>query len=154
MRLKNRKPIFLLLILGISAVLSSFAPKFGGEGYQIFVNSKLVLESFGKDMNTVKTISLNEFPESSLLTVRYYHCGKIGKNRVVTIRDSRQQVLKEWRYDDATEAVSGMKCGVTEIARLQKGNSDLFLYYASSELPNGRLLAEINVHAPSARTRP
>lgn len=154
MRLKNRKPILLLLILGISAVLSSFTPKFGGEGYQIFVNSKMVLESFGKDMNTVKSISLNGFPENSLLTVRYYHCGKIGKNRVVAIKDSRQQVLKEWRYDDATEVVSGMKCGVRDIIQLQKGNTDLFLYYTSSELPNGRLLAEINMNVSSGRARP
>lgn len=140
-------PVAICILAICFSFLSSFSLKFGGEGYQIFVNSKMVLESFGKDMNTVKSISLNGFPENSLLTVRYYHCGKIGKNRVVAIKDNRQQVLKEWRYDDATEVVSGMKCGVRDIIQLKKGNTDLFLYYTSSELPNGRLLAEINMNA-------
>jgi hypothetical protein len=153
MRSNNKKPLLLLVVIGLVTMLSSFAPRFGGEGYQIFVNSKLVLERFGKDMDVIQTLKLDQYAAGSQLTVRYYHCGKIGKGRTITLKDDNMHVLKQWKYNDVNEPVAGMHCNVKDIMSLETGARNLKLYYASSELPEGRLLASIQVNA-TAKARP
>ena len=64
---------------------------------------------------------------------------------MLTIKDSDNKILKEWKFADVSEASASMKCGVKEIFSLQiKNNTKLNLYYTSSELPKGRMLATIN----------
>lgn len=129
--------------------LASFTVKPGGEGFQIYINNKLAVEKFGNQLNTVSTIQLSPGINSGQLTVKYYHCGRTGKNRSITIRDGQNRVLKEWRYADASTANfsssdPSMSCEVSDILSLQKKNhGKLNLYYSSSELPGGRLLAII-----------
>jgi len=143
----------LLLLAGFIATLSSFAPKFGGEGYQIFINSKMVLERYGQEMNTVQTLQLDQYPAGSQLTVRYYHCGKVGKDRTITIKDDKNTVLKQWKYADVAEPVAGISCSMKDIFSLQTSTSNMHLYYASSELPKGRLLANIEVNSTAKAVR-
>jgi hypothetical protein len=85
--------------------------------------------------------------------VKYYHCGQVGKNRVITVKDSENKILKEWRFADATASVAGpveMTCKVKDIAGLYKGKEiALKLFYTSSELPKGRLLTNIIVENSS-----
>ena len=150
---KNWAVAGLLVIFSLS--LFSFISPAGGEGFEIYLNNKLVLQKFGNEMDKVQTISLDENSLNGELSVRYHHCGKVGKNRVLTIKDADNKILKEWKFSDVSEASGSMKCGVKEIFSLNlKNNTKLNLYYSSSELPKGRILATINAHAGSKTTQP
>ena len=143
-------------LLAISSLyLFSFISPSGGEGFQIYLNNELVLQKFGNDMDKVQTINLDEKSLNGELSVKYHHCGKVGKDRVLTIKDLDNKNLKEWKFADVSEASASMKCGVKEIFSLKiKNNTKLNLYYTSSELPKGRMLATITATAGSKITAP
>jgi len=129
--------------IAFCALLLSFstAPS-GGEGFEIYLNNKVVLQQFGSNMDKIKTVSLEQASPDDLLAIVYHHCGKWGKNRVVTIKDENDNTLKKWNFKDEG---ARMTCKVKDILGLQRENkSALKLYYSSSELPEGRQLVAIN----------
>ena len=131
-------------LVAIAATLLSFSPKPGGEGFEISLNSKVMIQRYGSDINAVNSLQLNQSAASDQLTIKYHHCGRVGKNRIVTIKDGQNNVLKEFRYADAATPVAAMAVPVKDILSLKKGNANtLKLYYSSSELPNGRLLTTL-----------
>ena len=128
----------------IGATLLSFSPKPGGEGFEIFLNNKVLIQRFGSDINTVNSLQLNQSISNDQLTIKYHHCGKVGKRRIITIRDGQNNMLKEFRYADVPTPVAAMSLPVKDILSLKKGNvNSLKLFYSSSELPNGRMLTTI-----------
>lgn len=132
------------MLLITTAALLSFSPKFGGEGFEILLDGKVVLQQFGKDINNVKNLQLNANSPNDKLTIKYYHCGRVGKNRTVTIKDGQDKLLKEWRFRDAATPVSDMSCHVKDILDLQSKNNKIFkIFYSSTELPNGRQLVSV-----------
>ena len=151
--MNNKKPIVMIALLAFCATLFSFAPKFGGEGFQVYVDNKLVLERYGKEIDIVKTLTLDDYAANGQITVKYYHCGRISKGRVITIKDDQKNVLKQWKFTDVAEATPAMNCSVKEIIGLRKNinSNTMNLYYASSELPGGRLLAAIQVSNATAK---
>jgi hypothetical protein len=138
-----------MAVLSAVAALFSFSTT-GGEGFEVFLDKKLILQQFGKQMDNVKTIKLDQSFSEQQLVVKYHHCGQVGKNRSITIRDSKNKVLKEWKYANTNAANmvlsdAAMKCRVKDIVGLQKSNPGILnLYYYSSELPKGRLLLSIS----------
>ncbi|WP_276503474.1 hypothetical protein [Terrimonas pollutisoli] len=141
---KTKKLLQAAGILAISATIFSFSSGAGGEGFEIYLNNKVVLQQFGNEMKVVKTLRLDQSNENDELSVRYHHCGKVGKNRVITIKDGNDNVLKQWKFTDASSAAASMTCKVKDILALQKGkDKTIKLYYASTELPQGRQLASI-----------
>ena len=150
----NYQPALLLVLLAtLSCVLFSFSLRtaeaiflnknnFGGEGFEVYLNDKLVLQQYGKNMDNVKSLQLDQSVSNGQLAIRYYHCGQPGKGRVVTIKDENNVVLKEWRFGDAKDAAAKVCCNVKDILALPKlkAGKKVNLYYASAELPNGRLL--------------
>ena len=135
-------------LVAVSAILFSFSPTPGGEGFEIYLNNKVVIQQFGSDIKNQKSLELNPSSPNDKLTVKYHHCGRVGKNRVVTIKDAQNNVLKEFRYADAATPVSAMSVPVKDILALKKASSNtLRLYYTSSELPKGRMLVNITTAA-------
>jgi hypothetical protein len=134
-----------MVLVALCAALFSFAPKPGGEGFEIYLDNKLVLQQFGNEMNAVKNLQVPQSAVNGQLTIKYHHCGRVGKNRIVTIKDEENKILKEWRFTDAAVPVAAMSCNVKDIMNLKKGNSGntFRLYYSSSELPKGRMLASV-----------
>ena len=131
-------------LVAIAATLLSFSPRPGGEGFEISLNNKVLIQRYGSDINTVNSLQLNPAASNDKLIVKYHHCGRVGKNRVITIRDGQNNLLKEFRYADASAPVAAMSLPVKDILNLKKGNANTVkLYYASTELPNGRLLTSI-----------
>ena len=137
-------------LLAICAAMSSFSPKPGGEGFEIYLGNKLLTQQFGSKINDVKSLQLSQSSYNDELTIKYYHCGKAGKNRSVTIKDGQNNVLKVFHFSDAAAPVAAMTVKVKDILNLtagpngKKGNNiTLKLYYSSTELPGGRLLASI-----------
>lgn len=134
-----------MMLVAIGATLLSFSPKPGGEGFEISLNNKVLIQRYGSDINAVNNLQLNQSASNDQLTVKYHHCGKVGKNRIITIRDGQNNLLKEFRYADVSTPVAAMSLPVKDILSLKKGNANtLKMYYSSTELPNGRLLATIN----------
>jgi hypothetical protein len=133
------------LALTLCAILFSFTVPFGGEGYEIYVGDKLVLQRFGDNMNKAHTLVLEGADTDAQLTIKYHHCGRVGKDRRVTIKDANDKILKDWKFDDVSYAYGPMDCRIKDIASLQNINTPgkLFLYYYSSELPKGRLLTSV-----------
>ena len=160
----NYQPAALfVLLIALSGILFSFSVKtaetffsnksnFGGEGFEVYLNNKLVLQQYGKEMNTVKSLQLDQSASNGELAIRYYHCGKPGKSRVVTIKDDQNVVLKEWKFGDAKDASAKVCCNVKDILALPKlkAGKKVNLYYAASELPNGRLLVTLTTISKSA----
>ncbi|MDP4262914.1 MAG: hypothetical protein Q8941_10310 [Bacteroidota bacterium] len=139
-----------VIILGaFFTTFFSFYVKPGGEGFEIYLNNKMVLQQFGSQQNPVQSIQLDQSFSNSQLSVKYFHCGRAGTNRSITIRDGQNKVLKEWKFADVSNAAvsvsnPAMTCKVSDILSLQKTNpGKLNLYYSSSELPKGRLLATL-----------
>lgn len=144
-----------LAILAICTALFSFTSKpgiaygkpiatAGGEGFEIYLNDKLLVQRFNSDVKKAYTMNLASVSVTDQLIIKYHHCGKVGKNRIVTIKDDQNNILKEFKYTDVTTAVSAISVPVKDIIGLKKGNVVLKLYYSSTELPNGRMLAAIN----------
>jgi hypothetical protein len=142
---------FTLALASLS--LSSYTSPAGGECFEIYQDSKLVLQRCGKDIEKVQTISLSNTANSEL-TVKYFHCGQAGKDRVLALKTSDGKLLKEWKFTNTSENNFAMKCGVKEILSVKVSNqSNLKLYYTSAEKPEGKLLAIINT-AGSKTTAP
>lgn len=137
--------IFSALAIAFCAALFSFSPKPGGEGFEIYLNNKLVLQQFGNEMNKVKTISIDPAHSKARLAVKFYHCGQAGKNRTLVVKNSDNKVLKQWAFENTSKNDWAMNCGVKEILDLQKmADKKLYLYYSSSELSKERLLVAIS----------
>ena len=133
-----------MTLIVMCATLFSFSPKPGGEGFEIYLNNKVVLQQYGSEMNSIKNLQLDQNSYNDQLTIKYYHCGKVGKNRIITIKDGQNKLLKEFRYADAATPVGAMALNVKDIMTLKKGNNiTVKLFYSSSELTNGRLLTSI-----------
>lgn len=145
----NFKPLIAIAILFSSfAILSSFSSLPGGEGFEIFLNNKLVIQQFGTKMNDIKSISLSQASAGDQVSIKYYHCGRIGKNRTVYIKSRSNATLKEWKYKDASKPVAAMNFTVNEVLQLRKNSNGLLgIYYSSSELPEGRLLAKVDINS-------
>lgn len=130
-------------LVAICAVLFSFSPKPGGEGFEIYLNNKVMIQKFGSEINSVQSLHLDQSLSAAQITIKYHHCGKVGKNRIITIKDGQNKILKEFRYTDAATPVAAMSLNVKEILNLKTGNSTLKLFYMSSELTQERLLTKI-----------
>jgi len=138
-----------MTLVAIAAALLSFSPNFpkgagsGGEGFEISLNGKIIIQRYGNNLNDVGNLKLDQSSPNDKLTIKYHHCGRVGKNRIVTIKDGQNKLVKEWSFADTNEPLAPMSCYVKDIVNLKKDNSVLKLYYSSSELPKGRLLASI-----------
>lgn len=141
------KAFYAIALVTLSVTVSSFTEKSGGEGFEVYLNNRLLVQQFGTKMSTVHSIQLDQRFSGDQLVVKYYHCGQAGKNRVITIRDAQDKVLKQWKYPNnaassMASSEAGMSCPVKDILGLQKTNpGKLSLHYSSDQLPKGRLLA-------------
>jgi len=143
------------ILLMMAFTLFSFSTLPGGEGFEVYLNNKIIMQRFGNQLNSPQTIQLSDASANDEITIKYHHCGRVGKNRVLTVKDSQDKVLKEIRFADVNVPVSGMSCKVKDIISLKKGNNNILkLYYSSTELPNGRLLASIVTGSNRTAGRP
>jgi len=143
------------ILLMMAFTLFSFSTLPGGEGFEVYLNNKIIMQRFGNQLNSPQSIQLSDAAANDEITIKYHHCGRVGKNRVLTIKDNQDKVLKEIRFADVNVPVSGMSCKVKDIISLKKGNNNILkLYYSSTELPNGRLLASIVTGSNRTAGRP
>lgn len=132
-----------LLIL-VCAMLFSFSSKKGGDSFEIVLNGKRVLQQFVYASKGVQTVQLTQTSDNDKLDIFYNHCGQVGKNRYITIKNEKDQPIKVWKFADAADKNGAMSFKLKDILSLRKNKTDkLNLFYSSSELPAGRTLATI-----------
>jgi hypothetical protein len=132
------------LLIMVCASLFSFAPRRGGDSFEIVLNGKRVLQQFVYASKGVQTIQLTATSDNDKLDIYYNHCGQVGKNRYITVKNEKDQPIKVWKVADAVEKNGAMSFKLKDILSLRKNKTDkLNLFYSSSELPAGRTLATI-----------
>ena len=132
-----------IAIIATTALLSSFSTKPGGEGFEIYLNGKIWVQQYGSDMKSAKTLSLENTSADDQLTIKYHHCGKTGLNRVITIRDEKDNVLKAFRFENVSQPLAAMTIRLGDITGLNRNKGTLRLFYTSTELPKGRMLVSM-----------
>jgi len=132
----------LLILLGTT--LFSFSSERGGDSFEIVLNGKKVLQQFVYASKGVQTIQLTQTSDNDKLDIYYNHCGQVGKNRYVTIKNENDQPIKVFKFADAVDKNGAMSFKLKDILSLRKNKTDkLNVFYSSSELPSGRTLATI-----------
>lgn len=136
--------IRLLMLVVLSAALSSYSHAPGADSYKVYLNDKLLFQQYVTRDTTIPTINLGENPGSDLLTIYYDHCGQIGTKRTLTLVDGAE-VLKKWEYPDTKIVASaGMNCPVSDMKALQKSGKEISIVYASQELQKPLTLLTIS----------
>jgi hypothetical protein len=144
MKSHSRLIIARSLLILVGATLFSFSPKRGGDSFEIVLNGKRVLQQFVYASKGVQTIQLTQTSDNDKLDIYYNHCGQVGKNRYVTIKNEKDQPIKVWKFADAVDKNGAMSFKLKDILNLRKNKTDkLNVFYSSSELPSGRTLATI-----------
>ncbi|WPU98002.1 hypothetical protein SNE26_18410 [Mucilaginibacter sp. cycad4] len=133
--------LFTLITLSFAAF--GFTNKFGLDGYEIYLNNKLILKQYVNQPVSLRVLKLDKANESDELRIKYTHCRMKGPGtgRSLTLQDEKGNTLKKWAFADASDFA--MTIPVKELQQLEKknGNHELSLHYASRELPNGEMLA-------------
>ena len=120
----------------------SFTGKKGGDVFEIYLNGKQMLQQFVHADKSVKTLQLTSTNENDKIEVFYSHCGVMGKSRVLTIRNEKNELVKEIRFTDVAANRSLMGFYRKDIPASKTGRMNL--YYSSKELPTAKLLATIS----------
>jgi hypothetical protein len=127
----------------LSVIIFSFAPQPGGDTYKVFLDNKLITEQMVHVQSAIPAIPVSA--EQRELSVYYNHCGKLGNSRSLSILDERKKELKNWKF--ATNA--SMKICVAELMLFKK-NRTVKLVYTSTEIPDGILLASLQLAGTTA----
>ena len=109
----------------------------GADSYKILLGGKLLAEQFVHIQKAVPSLSLDASGKE-MLTVQYSHCGGIGTQRILSIRNTDNDIIREWKFNEG----SPVEVQVKEISDLAE-TGPLNLYYASAEMTHGRLLASL-----------
>lgn len=141
-----KKIMFKLLgLITICTALFSFST-IGGNSYTIHLNEKQLVEYYVHSKEATPGFSLAQALANDQLFVYFNECGQIGKERKLSIRDEKDNTLKEWQFTNATNEHTPMVFKAKEILALKKNGSNKFkLYYSSREVSKGQLLAIIDV---------
>jgi len=131
----------LALVLGaMSFPLQGFNALPGGDRYSIFVNNKLVLEHYVHAKGQPTRLSLEGYKDDDRLVVHYSHCGRIGLQRALQVKNGKGALLRQWQFSDEG---AGMRLQVKDISRLSNG-APVYLYYTSRELKPAMMLATVS----------
>jgi len=126
-----------------SFLFQAFSGSYGGDYYKVLLNNRLITEQYLTQPVAMKTLSLTNSNNGDHLTVYYSHCGTVGKERSVSVRNQSGSVLKEWKFADSK--TMELQLPVKEILNASSKKGPVFLYYASKEIPSGKQLLAIDV---------
>jgi hypothetical protein len=143
MKTNKMRWIVAAIVLFSSTVLWSFSPK-GGDSFEIYLNGRLLVQQYVHVDKTVKSLEISELSSSDKLDIYYRHCGQIGKDRFITIKDEKEHPLKVWRFVDGSYNKEAMTILLKDIPGIGK-NTRLNIYYSSRELPEGKELASLRL---------
>src|SRR5690349_17398531 len=85
----------------VCAALFSFST-IGGNSYTIHLNEKQLVEYYVHSKEATPGFSLAQATANDQLAVYFNECGQIGKERKLSIRDEKDNTLKEWQFANVT----------------------------------------------------
>ena len=131
----------------ICSILFSFANIIGAHNFQVMLDGKVVIDQYVDSKSIAPTLVLDPADNQSQLTIKYNECGRTVSGRTITVKDEKNQVLKDWRFEGETSGYKDpMTCAVKDIIALkQKGSNNLKLFYSSKEFPHGQQVATLVV---------
>jgi len=134
-----------LVGVALCSILFSFSTIIGAHNVQVFLDDKMVIDHYVDSRSVAPTLNLDPAENYDQLIVKYNECGRTVTDRTITIKDEKNQVLKDWRFEGAATGLKDpMVCSVKEIIALkQKGSNTLKLYYSSKEFPEGHQVAKL-----------
>ena len=131
--------------------LFSFSDNRGGDSFEIWLNGKMMLQQFVYVSSAVQTLHLNAASANDKLDIFYRHCGQVGTDRYITIKDENDRQLKVWKFADSKGNNPAMSIKLKDISSLKKSkDSKLNIFYSSNELPKGKVLATLAVSNESS----
>lgn len=135
---------FVLLAFSmLGSALFSFTAKKGGDVFEIYLNGKQIHQQFVHADKSTKTLQLAAVNSNDKIEVFYSHCGTTGKSRVLTIRNEKNELIKELKFADANTKRSMMSFYWKDISNAKNKSTKLNLYYSSKEMPEGKMLAAL-----------
>ena len=148
------KALLVLLLTTTLACLQSFTIA-GGEVFEIFLNNKLLISQAVHKPFALQSLQLDKANKNDQLVIYYHHCGYTGKDRTIVIKDDKGNVIKEWKFADASGAKKGMTIPVKDLLQLEKNYSgaNLNIIYYAQQLPKGRALSAIQFNGKSTTWR-
>lgn len=134
-----------LMGVALCAILFSFSRIAGSHSYQVLLDSKLMIDQYVNSKMEAPTLIIDPAKNHSQLIVKYNECGKTVTGRTITIKDEKNNVLKDWRFEGVTAGFKDpMVCSVKDITALkQRGGNTLKLFYSSKEFPEGQQVANL-----------
>jgi hypothetical protein len=134
-----------LVVTGLAFTLGiSSYTKPGGDIFELYIGKEMLIQQALHNDNGVKQITLRADQKDEKMSVKFYHCGKSGTQRTITLRDQNDQVLKSLSFSEPKSSSSVMSFPVSEIVQFQsEENTSIRLYYSSAELPKGKWLVSV-----------
>jgi len=145
----NRAFIKVFTLITLSLTAFSFTTKFGLDGYEIYLNNKLILKQYVNQPISLRVLQLDKAKEGDELRIKYTHCSNKGPGtgRNIVLKDEQGNTLKKWTFADATGSDFNMTIAVKELLQVEKKNArhELTLYYTARELPKDEMLGFVRV---------
>ena len=141
----QQKKVKLLLLTVMLLSVFCFKSFAGGDVYEIYLNDKLICKQQYKLLTGSTDFHLGKLNSNDRLVIKYSHCGEVGKNRSIVIKDEKGNTIKEWKFTDVQNNQSIMVIPVKELLALKANDASLKLYYSAKQLPEGRMLAAITL---------
>ncbi|HWK04605.1 MAG TPA: hypothetical protein VNS58_13285 [Puia sp.] len=138
-----------LTSVALCLTLSTLASRAGLDSFEIYLNDKLLEKMVAGKAFSLESLRLDKSNSNDRLVIYYSQCnavGKTGKERSISVKDSKGKILKEWKFADATGTDAGMTIPVKELLQLEKDKTGgaLSLYYTAQGRPEGQLLASFS----------
>lgn len=133
-----------LFVLFFSLIALSFAEPEGGDSFEIYYNSKLVLKQAMHGERKLQVLSIPSKGADDELRITYSECGRTGQGRKIAIRNESNELLKQWSFADANQNKGEMKIRVKDLINARNGSKMVTLYYYSHELPKGQALVRLS----------
>lgn len=141
--------VYSLVGVALCAILFSFSEMSGAHNFQVYLDNKLMIDQYVNSKMIAPTLQVDPAENYRELIVKYSECGRTVTGRTISLKDDKNKVLKDWRFEGASSGYEqSMICPVKEIMALsKKGNTTLKLYYSSQEFPQGQQIANLVIDA-------
>lgn len=135
-------------LVGVTAcaILFSFSNTPGAHSFQVYLDNKLVIDQYVNSKLDAPKVLLDPAENYNRLIVKYNECGRTVTGRTISVKDEKNKVLKDWRFEGAaTGYEESMVCDVKDITALKQKSNTLKLYYSSNEFSEGQQIAYLIV---------
>src|SRR5436853_541633 len=117
------KKIRTIVLLALTTSLFAFRSTFGGDSYQIYLNKKLLVKEYVSVGHAIQAFSLDKSTYNQEVDIYYSHCGQVGKERTITIRDDDNKVFKQMHFAEFDGKNAGMSFHVSDFLNWDKRGS-------------------------------